>query len=148
MAKKRGINNAFCINLKDFNPKEKYDIALAIEIFLVTKPSEFLNEIKPLLKDEGIIIFTATNKNSWRYKLHSLRKNKSRNYDVYNLSEYQSLIRNKGFEILRIEGFNWMPFKVNSNSIFVNLFALIEKIFFLKKWIRQSPWYLFACKRI
>ena len=147
LAKQKGLMKSYCINLIDFNGK-KYDVALAIELFLVTEPNEVFKNSNRLIKKGGILIFVCTNNQSWRYKLRNLRKNKTKNYDNYNLIQYKELLYNNEFEVDKIEGFNWMPFSVNSNNILIPFFEKLEKLFMFKKWLQQSPWFLIACKKI
>ena len=146
LCKERGIEKAYCSNITDIS-LGTFDAVLGIELFMVTTPQDVLKVAYNHLKNNGIFIFVATNKSSWRYKLHSLRKDKSKNFGEYSAKEYKELVKLNGFEIITIEGFNWMPFKVNSNNKLIPFFSLIEKLFFLNKWLSQSPWLLFACKK-
>jgi hypothetical protein len=57
------------------------------------------------------------------------------------------MVIENGFDIIDIKGFNWLPFKIGSNNILIPLFSKIESIFRLNKWLGQSPWLLFACKK-
>ena len=147
LAKRKGLMKSYCINLIDFEGKE-YDVALAIEIFLVSEPNIVFKNANRLIRNGGLFISVVINVQSWRYKLHNLRKNKRKNYDNYNLSQYKELLYNNGFEVDKIEGFNWMPFSVNSNNILIPFFEKIEKLFMVKKWIQQSPSFLIACKKV
>lgn len=147
LCKARGVEKAYCNDIRNIN-LPLFDVVLAIELFLVTTPQDVMNVVNNQLKENGIFIFVATNKLSWRYKLHSLRKKKTKNLGEFSLSEYKDMITNKGFEIIDIKGFNWMPFRVNSNSILIPFFTLIESLFRLNKWLGQSPWLLFACRKI
>lgn len=147
LAKQKGLMKSYCINLIDFAGKE-YDVALVIELFLVTEPDEVFKNANRLIKKRGILIFVCTNSQSWRYKLHNLRKHKTPNYDNYNLSQYIELLFKNGFVVIKIEGFNWMPFRVNSNNILIPFLEKIEKCFMLNQWLHQSPWFLIACKKV
>ncbi|MES2139025.1 MAG: methyltransferase domain-containing protein [Bacteroidota bacterium] len=146
LCKRRGIVKSYCCDLKNIDLKG-YNVVLAIELFLVTPPQEVIKISYQKLTDEGLFIFVGTNKNSWRNKLHNLRKNKSTNYGELSIKEYENLVVQNGFEIIKIKGFNWMPFKVNSNNVLIPLFSAFESILRLDKWLNQSPWLLFACKK-
>lgn len=122
-----------------------YDLVLAIELFLVTPPNDVIQIAYNSLRVNGLFITVGTNKKSWRYKLHNLRKKKSTNYGELSLKEYVSIITKNGFDIIEIKGFNWILFRVNSNSMLIPLIAKIETLFRLDKWLDQSPWLLFAC---
>jgi SAM-dependent methyltransferase len=147
LCKERGIKNAFCKDIRDLQPAE-YNVVIAIELFLVTSPSEVFNAAYKQLKKDGIFIFVGTNKKSWRNKLHNLRKKKSKNLGELTIEEYKGLLNLSKFEQIDIKGFNWMPFRVNSNNILIPFFALIEKILKLGSWLNQSPWLLVACRKI
>jgi SAM-dependent methyltransferase len=144
ICKQRGINKAFCSDIKDFY-NDKYDTVLAIEFINYIPFQSFLSTAGNLLKSGGILIFTGNNKRSWRYFLHNFKKNKTPDLGALTLYEFKRFIAVNGFRILEIKGFNWMPLKVNSNSFLVPAFARVESFFKLGRWLSQSPYFLFAC---
>lgn len=146
LCKERGIEKSFCLDIREYS-ELNFDLVLAIELFLVTTPLDVIKVAERTLKPNGIFITVGSNKLSWRYKLRSLRKKKSKNYDEFSLHEYRVLFANNGFEIIEIMGFNWMPFKVNSNNLLISIIAKLETKLKLHKWLNQSPWFLFACKK-
>jgi SAM-dependent methyltransferase len=146
ICKERHIEDSFCMDFRLFEGKG-FDVVLAIELFLVTTPGEVFKIASDSLNDNGLFIFVATNKKSWRYRLHNLRKKKTPNLGEYSLNEYKRMLFAFRFSIIDISGFNWMPFRVNSNNILIPVFAFIEKTFFLNQWLTQSPWLIFACRK-
>jgi len=146
LCQQKGISNAICTRIESFN-QTGFDIVLAIELFIITSPDDVLKQANKKLCDGGILIFTGTNKSSWRYWLHNQRRKTTKNLGEYTLVEYQQLIANNGFSIMRIEGYNWMPFRVNSDTVLIRVFARIERMFFLRYWLKQSPYLLFACTK-
>jgi len=58
-----------------------------------------------------------------------------------------SLLRRHNFEIDKIEGMNWLPLPLSSNSKLVHVFEYLERNLHLKKWHSQSPWLLFSIKK-
>lgn len=146
ICREKGIAKAFCVDARYFN-QNNFDIALAIELFLVTPPEEIFVVANKVLNMNGLLIFVGTNKESWRYKLHNLKKNKSKNFGELSLYEYKTLIDHYGFDVIDIKGFNWMPFSVNSNNSLIPAFSKIESCLKLDKWLNQSPWFLMACKK-
>ena len=76
-----------------------------------------------------------------------MRAKKSKNYGELTVKEFKELVVEDGFKIVDIKGFNWLPFKIGSNNILIPLFSKIESIFRLYRWLSQSPWLLFACKK-
>jgi hypothetical protein len=63
------------------------------------------------------------------------------------LNDLKKLLDKSGFEISKMEGMNWIPFPLASNSKFVTFFEYLEKTFKLDKWISQSPWILISIKK-
>jgi 2-polyprenyl-3-methyl-5-hydroxy-6-metoxy-1,4-benzoquinol methylase len=146
LCKERLIEDSYCMDFRLFEGKG-FDVVLAIELFLVTTPGEVFKIASNSLNDKGLFIFVATNKNSWRYRLHNLRKKKTVNLGEYSLNEYRQMLHAFKFSIIDLKGFNWIPFRVNSNNLFIPVFAFIEKVFSLNHWLKQSPWLLFACRK-
>jgi acetyltransferase-like isoleucine patch superfamily enzyme/2-polyprenyl-3-methyl-5-hydroxy-6-metoxy-1,4-benzoquinol methylase len=146
LCRKRGLTKSFCSDIRNFESNE-FDVILAIELFLVTPPDIVFEIANQKLSKDGIFIFVATNKDSWRYKMHNSRLNVSKNYGELTFEEYNKLLNEKGFTPIDIKGFNWLPFRVNSNHIFVTVFSKIESWFKLYRWFGQSPWLLYACKK-
>jgi 2-polyprenyl-3-methyl-5-hydroxy-6-metoxy-1,4-benzoquinol methylase len=146
LCKKRGITKSYCSDIRNFE-LNGFDIVLAIELFLVTPPEIVFEIANQKLAKDGLFIFVANNKDSWRYKLHTSRTNVSKNYGELSVKEYENLLVKNRFCIIDIKGFNWLPFKVSSNNILIPLFSKIESFFRLYKWLGQSPWLLFACKK-
>ena len=144
LCKNRGIAHAYCMDIREFK-EINFDLVLAIELFLVTSPLEVIQIANNSLRLNGLFITVGTNKKSWRYKLHNLRKKKSKNYGDMSVLEYRNLFNKNGFEIIEIKGFNWMPFRVNSNNHLIPFIARIETFLKLDKCLNQSPWLLFCC---
>lgn len=147
LCKQKGITQSYCCDIRNID-MVGFDIVLAIEIFQVTHPAVVFKVANEKLVYNGSFIFVSANKNSWRCKLHNLRKKKSINQGELSIKEYEILLAENGFQISHIKGFNWIPFKVNSNNILIPVFSKIESILRLDKWLNQSPWLLFSCKKI
>lgn len=131
--------------------ENSFDLILSIEVLLYIKDLiGFFNKVHRLLKKNGIFIFTATNKKSWRTILQKIKdKNQpDYNYSIYSLNDYKKIINETNFTIDALEGFLWIPCKLNSNSKFVDIFTSIEKAFYLNKFYAQSPWLIFAVKKL
>jgi len=129
---------------------EYYDAIIAIEsldYFNSSVLPKVFSKIYSQLNPSGIFIFTITNSHSWRFKLARLFKRKNY-FDSIRYKECISLLKETHFKIIAEEGFVWMPFVVNSNSFLVKYFEKIELLFRFNKWINQSPWILFAVKKL
>lgn len=104
------------------------------------------NKIHTMLNIGGIVIFTAMNANSVKYKIRQLISH----YDypgVRDYKTYKNLLTDCGFEIVDINAFNWLPFRVNTNSVLVPFFAKLEQIFCLNRWLTQGPELLFCVRK-
>ena len=127
-----------------FDQEASFDLILMIEVlFYIRDWPRTLAKVRTLLKDNGVFIFTATNRDSWRF-LFSRRKE---DYTVYSLDKYRELLNEAGFDIGRIEGFLWIPCKVDSDSVAVDVFAGLESMLGLNRFVSQSPWLLFAVQK-
>jgi hypothetical protein len=129
---------------------DKYSLILCIEaIGYFENWSEFLVKINSLLKEEGVFIFSYSNPDTWRYYLRKLRHlgKRTQNYNEMNFGKFKQLLKNCGFKIVEMEGMNWIPFPLSSNSLFVDLFISLERNLRLYRWLNQSPWLLFSVQK-
>jgi hypothetical protein len=102
------------------------------------------------MNKDGRFIFTYTNPSSWRFFLRNLKRRitNTNSYTEMNFKDFKNLLTKCGLEIEVMEGMNWMPLPIGSNSVFVGPLAFTERAFKLNKWYSQSPWLLIAVKRI
>jgi SAM-dependent methyltransferase len=142
--------NGLCGDFVSMKVDGFYSLILCIEaIFYFPDWNAFFKKISSLLTSEGVFIFTYTNPNSWRYRLRKLKlRGKPGAYTEPVFSDLKVILSIYNLEISSVEGMNWMPLPVISNSPLVNIFASIEKIFRLNKWIAQSPWLLIAVRKV
>ena len=126
-----------------------YDLVIAIEVIMYIKNLDFfLLKIHKSLKDNGLLIFTATNINSWRYILRKFRKNRCKYFNEFTPKNYEKVLKKCRFKIITVEGFLWMPFRLNSNNFLIPFFQNFEKILSLNYFIIQSPALLFCAQKI
>lgn len=96
-------------------------------------------ESSRILKDGGSLIFSSGNKCSIKGKIKEfVGKPYSHSY-----KEILNVLKITKLKIVKVEGFNWLPFDRISNNPFVFLFAKIEKLFGLRRLVRLSPWIIF-----
>jgi|ERR1035437_3953328 SAM-dependent methyltransferase len=109
----------------------------------------FFNKINSLLANDGRLILTYNNPNSWRFLLRKLKhlKNGYFPYKEINIREFKKLLDSCDLEIENMTGMNWIPLPLSSNSRLISFFEKIEKIFCLEKWYSQSPWILMSIKK-
>jgi len=104
------------------------------------------NKIHSMIDIGGNVIFTALNANSLKYKIRQLISHY--HYPgIHDYKTYKKLLIACDFEIVDISAFNWLPFKVNTNSLLVPFFAKLEQIFHLKRWLTQGPELLFCARK-
>jgi len=146
--KKRNSDiNTICDNFMKAEFQEIFSLILCIEaIGAFNDWEEFFSKINTLLTDDGRFIFTYTNPKSWRFSLRKIMHWNDPNKGV-QLKELTKILNKFNFEIENMEGFNWMPLPLYSNSRLVYFFEFIEKIFNLKSWYSQSPWLLISIKK-
>jgi len=145
---RKGFLKAYCTDAIEFQSSEKYDFAIAIEVveYFENFPT-LLNKIREISDDKIKFVFTTHNKNSWRFRIRALKKNKTE-YNKYYLKDYLTDLNNCGFSVIEIKGFLWMPFRLSSNSILIPFFEKLENLLKLNRWIGQSPWLLIAVEKI
>jgi 2-polyprenyl-3-methyl-5-hydroxy-6-metoxy-1,4-benzoquinol methylase len=144
IARERGID-AECIDFFDYDKVQKYNIILSIELLsYIENKSLFFEKVHLLLENDGAFIFTAANPDSWR---SLLRGNLSSKYKFHeqSLKLYLDQLKNN-FEINEIKGFLWQPFSLTSDNFLIPFFEKIEKYLF-HNFLKQSPWWLFACSK-
>ena len=109
----------------------------------------FFNKVAKLLENDGRFLFLYTNPNSWRFFLRKLKhwRKGFHPYKEMKLSDLKVLLNKCNFEIEKMEGMNWIPLSLSSNSILVPVFEFIENKFHLKNWISQSPWIMISVKK-
>lgn len=142
--------NTINIDFRKFFTTDTFSLLLCIEgIGYFENWEEFFNKVNSLLMKDGRFIFSYTNPKSWRFLLRKIRhwKNGHYPYKEMEMDELLTLLKRCNLEIDRMEGMNWIPLSVTSNSIFVSFFEFIEKIFKLKNWHSQSPWLLISVKK-
>jgi 2-polyprenyl-3-methyl-5-hydroxy-6-metoxy-1,4-benzoquinol methylase len=128
--------------------ESSYDVVIAMEsVYYFDEMEKLFMKINQALLPDGIFIFSELNKRSWRYYFHKKLRKEKINYSVKSAEDYTLALNLTGFEVNDIEGFMWIPLTVNSDSVLVDLFAFIESLLGLHKWVDQSPWLLFAAHK-
>lgn len=141
----------YCVDFNEFETKLKYDLIIMIEAIGYFQNKDLvIKKTNDLLNPNGLFIFQITNPKSWRYTLRKLKKIIKRRTDYYepSIEEVISKLQNNFFEIIEIDGFNWLPLSLSSNSIFVRFFEIIESLFKLNRILNQSPWLMICAKKV
>ena len=133
-------------DFEKINLSGTFELILAIEVIgYLTNIRMAFEKIYDLLDRNGIFIFKITNTCSWRFYLRKMKKHTDYNY--ITLNDLYKTIDSIGFKIERMEGFNWMPFRVNSDTFLVKWFSKLEELLSLDKIITQSPCILISVKK-
>lgn len=139
-----------CEAFMDSTVQGPFSLILCIEALgNFADQNAFFTKVNTLLEPGGMVIFSCTNPGSWRFQLRKVYHwiSAPHPYTELKLDELTTLLARCGFKAEAMEGMNWIPLPVNSNSRFVGLFAWIEKTFRLSRWISQSPWILVAARK-
>ncbi len=140
------IQTVHC-NFMEYKSDLKYDIILAIEVLIYINDWDlFFSKIDNLLNNNGRFIFSTINTHSWRFFLRKLyhRFNDHSYFKYHSLEDINSFLSKYTLKVETVEGFYWLPFKLNSNNLLIEFFIYIEKLLKLKKYISQSPWLMIS----
>ena len=133
---------------ENVNLSEKFDVVILIEVMNTFDDiKSILEKVSILLNKNGFVLFTDLNKTSIKFLYRKFMKH-THYPGVASYNDYKKLISETGYKIINVEGYNWIPLRVNSNSKCVNFFAMIEKILNLKQITRFSPEIMFWIKKI
>lgn len=134
-------------NFTDCSFQRKFSLVLCIEgLGYFPDWKAFFRKVHGLLEDDGRFVFTCTNPRSWRFWLRMMRRRKT-SYNDLPLKQLRQVLQKSGFTIESIEGMNWIPLPLTSNSRLVQAFAFMERTLRLKRWHRQSPWLLLSVRK-
>lgn len=106
----------------------------------------FFEECNKILRRDGFLLFTVGNKHSYKKYIHQLLSS-YRTFYRYSFDEWVSYLEEEGFEVNKCSGYNWIPFKRNSNNVLLGLFEFLENILRLNHFPRISPWVFFVAKK-
>jgi SAM-dependent methyltransferase len=143
--------STICGDFIETEIKKTFSLILCIEALGYFKNWEdYFQKIYSLMDKNGRFIFTYTNPSSWRFFLRNVKRHitTTNSYTEMDLKDFKKLLAKCGLEIEVMEGMNWMPLPMRSNSVFVGPLAFTERAFKLNKWYSQSPWLLMSVKKI
>ncbi len=129
-----------------------FDLVLAMEMLLYVKDwPAFFAKVHSMLSPGGVVLFTATNRSSWRTMLERVKSRLARatdyHYSIFTPRQYDEIVREAGFEIDRVEGFLWCPCTLSSDNPLVDVCAWMEKTLGLVRFTAQSPWLFYAIRK-
>lgn len=124
--------------------QKTFDIILSIEMIeYMENKEQFLLNCRKRLKDNGLLVFTFSNKASYK---KFLKKQPIFYWATYR--EYKKMLIANGYSVEKSAGYNWLPFRRNSSNPLILLFAFIENILGLRYIPWYSPWVIVASRKI
>jgi 2-polyprenyl-3-methyl-5-hydroxy-6-metoxy-1,4-benzoquinol methylase len=147
LAREKGIHHAIACDISDFH-ESGFDCVVCMEVIqYFEKCDPVISQASRSLKTGGIFVFCLTNSQSWRFRLHGL-KNGRPGVNAYTMEEIERCLKSHNFEVVGRKGFQWSLAQTGSDSLLVDISALIEKGLGLQNWLSQSPWLLYACRKV
>jgi 2-polyprenyl-3-methyl-5-hydroxy-6-metoxy-1,4-benzoquinol methylase len=147
MAKAKGFEQAVVGDLMQYDGRD-FDVVACMEVI------EYFKNCGPVLakcaeftKPGGIFLFCVVNAQSWRYQL---RKFKHSDFPAQasTPAEVEAACRAAGLEVIERRGFQWCLAPTGSDSRLVTFSNGVEKWLGLQRWHGQSPWLLYAARRL
>ncbi len=126
--------------------KSSFDCIVSIETVDYLDGENFIRQCNKLLKPDGFILFTSANNNSYKKYIHNVLS-KHRIFYRYAFHDIVSCLEREGFKVEKCIGYNWVPFKRDSNNILMPVFEFLEKIFRLKYFSAISLGVFFIAKK-
>jgi len=147
LAEKRGVQRALVCDIADFHEAE-FDGVVCMEVIqYFEKCDPIFAKAAESLKAGGTFIFCFTNSQSWRFRLRSLKANNDMVHG-YTMEEIERCLASHRFKVTGRKGFQWSLAQTGSDSRIVDASIWIEKMLGLQNWFSQSPWLLYACRKI
>ncbi len=122
--------------------KQKYDLILMIQLTAdFERIKKAVLKAQALLNDNGLLLFTATNKNSYKGLLY-----RSDGY-AYKASycQFKEFLSKLKAASVKYYGYGWLPFRRDSNSILIPFLKWFDVL--LGKFVSVSPWLLVVLRK-
>lgn len=146
------LGDATCMPFSDVS----IDCIIAIRCFDHLNRSRFLQECNRVLCSGGLLIFESLNRNSYKWALKkllyisrkgSITRSTEKWINIYSCPEVLHAANDCGFNVQKVYGYNWVPFKQSSNSRLIKPAAFIEKALHLDRFFMISPRILVVAKK-
>lgn len=123
-----------------------FDCIVSIETVDYIDAINFLRQCKEILRKNGFLIFSLSNNSSYKKYLHRALS-KHRTFYRYSFRDIKLCLQKEGFKVERCIGYNWIPFKRNSNTSLISFFEFFETLFCMHCFPSISPWIFFIAKK-
>lgn len=147
LAREKNLAQVVVGDILDFNGTG-FDAVVCMEVL------EYFKNCGPVIakcagftRPGGQFIFCIINSGSWRFKLQQLRQDHS-DATGFARREVEAQLRQNNFEIVARRGFQWTLARTGSDSPLVSMSSAVERVLGLGGWLNQSPWLLYACRKI
>lgn len=154
------VPSAKCILVDPCNSKIPCEngskkLIICIEVFGVFNSDWFMDEAFRTLEHGGLLVCTVSNPLSLRGALHrvayKIRKDKI-DYGYFTATQpyhkYKKKIIQNGFKLIYEEGFCWIPFTRQSDSMFIPVSGRLERFLGLRHITILSPLIIFIAQKI
>jgi ubiquinone/menaquinone biosynthesis C-methylase UbiE len=124
-----------------FNFEREYDLILMIQLSTDAKCiRKMVTKAYSLLRKDGLMLFTTTNKNSYKGLLYSKGYGYQDSYPA--LKKFLKTFRASS---IKHYGYGWLPFRRDSDCFLIPLLKWIDIV--LGKFVSFSPWLLIVVKK-
>jgi SAM-dependent methyltransferase len=123
------------------NFDKKYDLILMVQL---SADADYIQKMAAkaymLLRENGMLVFTTTNKNSYKGWLYS------KGYAYQNsYTAWRKFLTSFGASSVCFYGYGWLPFCRNSDCFLIPLLKWIDSV--LCRFVSYSPWLLIVVKK-
>lgn len=128
-------------------PTGQFDVVIAVQLLgLLRDEAQFLREVRRVLKPDGLLFVSWSNRKSIKgllYTLYSAAKGTppaERHY-FYRTShaENMRLLEQAEFRVLEAVGYSWTLLPRSHNTPLVEAFVALERALRLNRWVAASP---------
>jgi len=126
--------------------KSSFNCVFAIQfVDYVDNLAQFFKECRRILKPNGYLVFTLSNKNSYKKILYSIAGKDKGNYG-FSFSQIKKILDRGDFMINKAYGYHWIAFYRDSNNRLIDIFANLEKKLNLRQIPLFSPWVFYIAQ--
>jgi len=123
-----------------------FDCIVSIETADYLDVLNFFAGCNKILRKDGYLLVTSANNHSYKKYITSILSNDMIFYR-YSFNDICACLQKNSFSLKICNGYNWIPFKRNSNSFLIDSFEFLEKMLKLDLRASISPWVFFVAKK-
>ncbi len=152
-ARSLGLNAFKLSGTELYKLNNSYSNVICIDVPYLTGEGfeDFINSVNLVLDNNGFFIFNFSPKKSYKNLIkkviHDPRIYESKSYYYYDIPEILEILKKMKLKIVKIYTYNWLPFKVNSNSILITMIKPFECIFRYVIPLKYAPRIIFVTQK-